>query len=113
MVDSDKESVIQIISDGLDKAGADPDSKRNIIDIVENDAVFQSRFVGKGDAVHFSLPLTDVFGPTLKPYTVSSTISDHFFPEDEEAFASVSIRVNIPKFGSPKPSRGKQSIVFT
>lgn len=94
MSESDRSTVIQIISDGLDRAGANPDSKRNIIDIVENDAVFQSKFVGKGDTIHFSLPLTDVFGPTLKPYTVSSTISDHFIPGDEAAFATVSIQVD-------------------
>jgi hypothetical protein len=94
MSESDKETVIQIISDGLDKVGTDTHSKQKIIDIVENDPVFQSTFADKGEVIHLSLPLTDVFGPDLKPYTANVTIRDHFVPDDEEASAIISIQVD-------------------
>ena len=61
MTDSDKDIVIQIISDGLDAAGADPNSKRTIIDIVQDDPLFQSTFAVKNKNVSVNDPVSGLF----------------------------------------------------
>lgn len=43
--------------------------------------------------VVIELPLTDVYGPDLKPYTTEAVINDHFIPEDEESTGVVRIKV--------------------